>query len=779
MMKSQSAVKQNNAYINIVVSTGCPNSGWENALPVLRELGFDETGDTFDQWNDELFHESGIAEQSKPNGAFQPSQSQTEKAIALLSGEPSTPLLWADDRNLWLLDFWAASFPHVSFLLLYTRAESALAYAFQQGMEPEQFMQTWQTTNQHLINFQRRNRRRSLLLDAETAAQHPQALADACQRIGLELQPINLSEVVTMAAPVIERLLAHQYLRKQSAIQALQVELEVSSQPLGDTEAHQPLQLAELYQGYQKWQSQIKAKSKAWEAQVELSSDYKTQLDAMTQAKVEQERLADVRQTQIEQLTKIQEKQAADQQAQLSQAQQAQKKWVEVTKETNQENELLLLQLHQVQEELEVVFLQKQTIDQAQEKQNTQLGQLRQKLDATEKAVLTAETERNELAGERQKLCTQIEQLTKTNNEQSKRTEEHQGQIRQLSKERDEQEKQVVDSQSQLAQARKVQEKLTAVSKETERENELLLLQLHQVQEELEVVFLQKQTNEQAQENQNTQLKQLRQKLDATEKAILTAEIARKELVGERQKFCTQIELLTKTNNEQSKRIEEHQGQIRQLSKERDEQAKQLVDSQSQLAQAKKVQEKLKVASKETGQKNELLLLQLHQVQEELELYFLKCQVLSKEIEKEQEPVETLGDSDHQKKDSGNPSSSVPQKNISAIRFFTKPFRLTSKEKKREKKQVRLIITADVFDQAWYLAEYPDVAEANIGPIEHYLRFGAAEGRNPSPQFDTVYYLATNLDISVAETNPLVHYVQFGREEGRAPLSSANTHWSK
>jgi hypothetical protein len=59
------------------------------------------------------------------------------------------------------------------------------------------------------------------------------------------------------------------------------------------------------------------------------------------------------------------------------------------------------------------------------------------------------------------------------------------------------------------------------------------------------------------------------------------------------------------------------------------------------------------------------------------------------------------------------------------------------------------------------------VAAAGVDPAEHYLRFGAAEGRNPSPKFDTVYYLESNPDVAAAGVNPLLHYIQFGISEGR------------
>ncbi|QTL02432.1 glycosyltransferase family 2 protein [Aquabacter sp. L1I39] len=37
------------------------------------------------------------------------------------------------------------------------------------------------------------------------------------------------------------------------------------------------------------------------------------------------------------------------------------------------------------------------------------------------------------------------------------------------------------------------------------------------------------------------------------------------------------------------------------------------------------------------------------------------------------------------------------------------------------------------FDPDWYLATYPDVGEAGLHPLTHYIAFGAAEGRLPNP----------------------------------------------
>lgn len=57
-----------------------------------------------------------------------------------------------------------------------------------------------------------------------------------------------------------------------------------------------------------------------------------------------------------------------------------------------------------------------------------------------------------------------------------------------------------------------------------------------------------------------------------------------------------------------------------------------------------------------------------------------------------------------------------------------------------ERTDVAEVRASGLFDAAWYLATYPDIAATGIDPIAHYLDHGAAEGRDPSPLFRTGYY---------------------------------------
>jgi hypothetical protein len=53
---------------------------------------------------------------------------------------------------------------------------------------------------------------------------------------------------------------------------------------------------------------------------------------------------------------------------------------------------------------------------------------------------------------------------------------------------------------------------------------------------------------------------------------------------------------------------------------------------------------------------------------------------------------------------------------------------------------VAMIRSSGLFDEAWYLASYPDAASSGLDPIEHYLTTGAPKGYNPHPLFDTGFY---------------------------------------
>ncbi|MEO8333246.1 MAG: glycosyltransferase family 2 protein [Gallionella sp.] len=81
------------------------------------------------------------------------------------------------------------------------------------------------------------------------------------------------------------------------------------------------------------------------------------------------------------------------------------------------------------------------------------------------------------------------------------------------------------------------------------------------------------------------------------------------------------------------------------------------------------------------------------------------------------------------------------------------------------RKQIKLIKSSRLFDEEWYLSRYRDVARVGADPVEHYLQYGAAEGRNPSRLFNTRLYVESNPEITKMGMNPLVHFLTYGKAD--------------
>ena len=80
-------------------------------------------------------------------------------------------------------------------------------------------------------------------------------------------------------------------------------------------------------------------------------------------------------------------------------------------------------------------------------------------------------------------------------------------------------------------------------------------------------------------------------------------------------------------------------------------------------------------------------------------------------------------------------------------------------------------LIAAAFDVHYYLSLNPDVAAADIDPLEHFIVTGWLEGRDPNAGFSVRDYLADNPDVAASDVHPFLHYLVAGRAEGRAPKS--------
>lgn len=76
-----------------------------------------------------------------------------------------------------------------------------------------------------------------------------------------------------------------------------------------------------------------------------------------------------------------------------------------------------------------------------------------------------------------------------------------------------------------------------------------------------------------------------------------------------------------------------------------------------------------------------------------------------------------------------------------------------------------------LFDNAWYLTEYPDIAAETDNGWVHFVHDGEREGRSPGPGFDPEYYRRTHLPLE--GDRPFTHYVNYGRDHGYSPREVA------
>lgn len=88
-----------------------------------------------------------------------------------------------------------------------------------------------------------------------------------------------------------------------------------------------------------------------------------------------------------------------------------------------------------------------------------------------------------------------------------------------------------------------------------------------------------------------------------------------------------------------------------------------------------------------------------------------------------------------------------------------------------------IVQASGIFDEEYYRARYPDMADPSVDPLAHYLRHGWLERRNPSALFDTGYYLDNNPEVVGLSENPLLHFCRIGWKELRNPSRDFDIWW--
>lgn len=329
--------------MQITLATGCAYSGWDAVWPLLHADGVSGDLAAFTGWHDRLF---GRPDEDRAFEVYEPRQPDDTlrgEAASIAGSLTESPAVLADDRCAWVLDFWAEQLPQARFLLLVTRAETALAHALARGLDAQAYLESWLATNRQLLQFQRRHRKRTLMLDAEAAARNPDGFAGACEQFGIALPAHDALPPLQPASVALERFLARHIVSSSDTVRELELELEACAVPL-ETAPVVEISGAQALLAY----ADLKRENKSLAAelsqvQYELES-LCPNCDKLPRAHREQQRL----------------------QADVAKANDTCKEFEQAHEELKQENELLLLQLHQVQEELERYFLKYQELSQKQ-----------------------------------------------------------------------------------------------------------------------------------------------------------------------------------------------------------------------------------------------------------------------------------------------------------------------------------------------------------------------------------------------------------------------------
>jgi hypothetical protein len=515
---------------------------------------------------------------------------------------------WMDTRSTWLLDYWLGFEPALKFILVCVSPQQMLAAAMStqtQTVSVAELMATWQAHHQALLRFAQRQPQRCLLVDVSECAGYPQGLIERCvAKWKLPLAepaasfdaPAEQDQLVLYLAQqlcgehpqtaTLQRELAGAITRLRTTAIALSVPTTLSKlgariSRLGRAEKPLPVYAPPSEQIIANFQALRDRSAKLWHTQEQVAT--------LTDACDHQARLA------------------ADKQAEIS--------------AVSKERDSHARQAAERQKQLDALAKDKGALEQ-------------------EKAALTkARDEQTKLAAERQ---AKIDATTKERDSHAHQAAERQKQLDALTKEKGalEQEKATLtktkDEQTKLAAER--QAKIDAVSKErdshahqaAERQKQIEVLNQSKGALEQEKVALTKARDEQ------TKLAVERQvKIDAVSKERDSHAQQAIERQAKIDALTKQLEVPARGDKERRKDAAAHakekaawEQEKAALTKARDEQAKLAAERQTKLDALGKVQTKCQ----EAEQEGELLLLQLHQVQEELEHYFLQNQELEQKL---------------------------------------------------------------------------------------------------------------------------------------------------
>jgi len=359
----------------------------------------------------------------------------------------------------------AARFNDASLLLLYSRPEYVLQYALPRKEDLEERINHWEKTADAVLKTFKKHRSMTTLMHGPSVLSHSKEFADLCRdRLGVSWSedPIfdESSRLPELSSP-LPGTIAAQWVSASPELRELNGQLEACAVPLGE------------------------APPEFFSSSKESAKEYRVLAEQLLELELAKTSLEHLQQERHQ------------------------------LKDAEEENEMLLLQLHQVQEELESYYLEAKSLkDQLAEKQQEIEKSLQEK-NTLLNSLNTAEA----LSAKQKELSAEQKKLNSSSAEAAKAAESSKLLQKQL-------QTQLEDIKKQLADVKHEETHSSSRMQELEEENELLLQQLHQVQEELESYYLEvKSLKDQLAEKQQEIEKSLQEK-NTLLNSLNTAEIS-------------------------------------------------------------------------------------------------------------------------------------------------------------------------------------------------------------------------------------------------------------
>ena len=344
---------------------------------------------------------------------------------------------WADTRSALLLDYWVNFDPRIQFVIVYISPQQMLANVMSTTTETlsvDAIMSAWQTYYQQLLRFYLRNPQRSILVDARESMQNPQALLKHCAEQwswSTSNLPKNLLPL-DMPQDSLALYIAQQLSDSYPDVISLQHEIAATLTRLSDNKPIAPPMTGEsLINSYRALQDRSLELSKIQLAYEELAIVKAEFSDTITDYEQQEQEIEHLNQLLVAQLEQVQEelksyflkneagqKQVDDLTSQLTTLAQAYQQQSHLATEAQsqqqsaqQENELLLLQLHQVQEELETYFLKSEAGQKQVDDLTSQLTNLTQAVQQQSQLANETQAQQQSAQQENELLLLQLHQV--------------------------------------------------------------------------------------------------------------------------------------------------------------------------------------------------------------------------------------------------------------------------------------------------------------------------------------------------------------------------------